>query len=234
MISGLRAIIFDVDGTLAETEEHHRLAFNAAFAEADLGWSWDRALYAELLRVAGGKERIRHFIETTAAASERGALIPRIAALHARKTELYTQAVLAGDIELRPGVRTLIAEAQARRFILAIATTTSRPNVEALIAATLGASAMDLFQAVVCGEDAPNKKPAPDVYIEALRRLDLPADAAVAVEDSRNGVRSARAAGLRVIATPSLYCAQDDLSDATFMAKSPAELASWLGWTNLG
>ena len=163
-------------------------------------------------------------------AADHRAVIPRIAALHARKTELYTQAIRAGAIDLRPGVRALIAQAQARGVSLAIATTTSRPNVEALIEATLGAGAMDLFQAVVCGEDTLNKKPAPDVYLEALRRLDLRADAAIAVEDSSNGVLSAQAAGLQVIATPSLYCSQDDLSDATVIVLSPTEIAAWLEW----
>ena len=229
MIPGLKAIIFDVDGTLAETEEHHRLAFNAAFAEAGVEWSWDRDLYARLLAVTGGKERIGHFIETTAPGA-RDALLPRIAALHARKTELYTQAVLTEGVTLRSGVEALIAEAEARGVRLAMATTTSRANVDALIVANLGAGAMSRFAAVVCGEDTASKKPAPDVYLEALRRLDLPADAAVAVEDSRNGVLSARAAGLRVIATPSLYCATDDLSDATTILEGPAEIAAWLGW----
>jgi HAD superfamily hydrolase (TIGR01509 family) len=229
VIADLKAIIFDVDGTLAETEEHHRLAFNAAFAEAGLDWAWDRPLYIELLSVAGGKERIRHFIETMAS-PQRDALIGRIGALHARKTELYTQAVLAGAIDLRPGVRALIAEAEARNVRLAIATTTTRANVEALIETNLGVGAMGRFAAVVCAEDAPRKKPAPDVYLEALRRLDLSAAGAVAVEDSRNGVLSARAAGLQVIATPSLYCAQDDLSAATVIVKSPEMIPSWLGW----
>ena len=192
----LEALIFDVDGTLAETEEIHRAAFNAAFAAAGLGWHWDVPLYARLLDVTGGKERIRHYDSQNALSSA------QIAALHADKTARYVEFVRGGAISLRPGVAELLADAQAAGLRLAIATTTSRPNVDALLAATLGANP---FEVIAAGDEVSAKKPAPDVYLLALARLGLPATACIAIEDTQNGLASASAAGLRTVITPSLY-----------------------------
>ncbi len=229
MIERLDALILDVDGTLAETEEAHRLSFNAAFAAAGLDWVWSRQLYGELLKVTGGKERIRHYLDGWVARppDDPDTLIPR---LHARKTELYTARVRAGEVPLRPGIAALIGEARRRGVGLAIATTTSRPNVDALIAACLGPEASGWFASMACGDMVAAKKPAPDVYLAALAELGVPPSRAVAIEDSWNGVRSARAAGLAVIATPSLYSAGDDFSEATAVAGDPAQIASLLGW----
>ena len=202
----LEALIFDVDGTLAETEEAHRGAFNAAFAHAGLDWVWDAALYRELLQVAGGKERIAAFAPQTPAAT--------IAALHADKTMRYGAMVRGGGAPLRPGVKALIDEAHSAGLRLAIATTTSLDNVEALLRATLGAEWNALFGVVAAGDMARAKKPAPDVYRLVLDRLALPAHACIAIEDSRNGVESARAAGVPVVAVRSAYLAGDDLSGA--------------------
>lgn len=230
MIKQLDALIFDVDGTLAETEEAHRLSFNTAFAEAALDWDWSQALYRELLKVTGGKERIRHFLEREAipVGDDTASLIGR---LHARKTEIYTARVIAGEVAFRPGITELIQEARRRRVALGIATTTSRTNVEALITACLGARAMIWFDAVICGDMVPAKKPAPDVYVAALETLGVPASRAVAVEDSENGIRAARAAGIAVIATPSLYCAADDFSEATVLVSDSTQIGSALRWT---
>ena len=196
----LQALIFDVDGTLAETEELHRQAFNESFAASGLSWVWDQALYARLLEVTGGKERIAHYLRDygTDVALDRAA----IAALHADKTARYTALVAEGGLALRPGVARLIAEAEAAGIRLAIATTTSRPNVDALLRATLGRQPFDVIAA---GDEVTAKKPAPDVYELALGRLALPAAACVALEDTLNGLRSAQGAGLRCVMTKSLY-----------------------------
>ncbi|ABD88442.1 HAD-IA family hydrolase [Rhodopseudomonas palustris] len=209
----ISAIIFDVDGTLAETEEQHRLAFNTAFEQAGLPWRWDEALYRELLQVTGGKERILHFIASRAPLpqAEAQALAPR---LHAAKTAIYTEAVSAGAIPLRPGVKAFVEAAAEAGLTLAIATTTSLPNIAALLASAFGARWEQLFPVIAAGDMVPRKKPAPDVYRLALAKLGLPAEACVAIEDSRNGVASAGAAGLRVIAVRSLYTSDDDLSGA--------------------
>ncbi len=198
--SALQALIFDVDGTLAETEELHREAFNASFAAHGLDWSWDSGLYAKLLAVTGGKERIRFYIDHYAPECRLDA--KAVAGLHADKTARYTQRVEEGHLTLRPGVQRLLEEARDAGIRLAIATTTSRPNVDALLRATLG---HDPFDVIAAGDEVPAKKPAPDVYVAALHRLDLLADACLAIEDTENGLRSAAGAGLACLMTTSLY-----------------------------
>ncbi|HID45838.1 MAG TPA: HAD family hydrolase, partial [Chromatiaceae bacterium] len=156
----LKALIFDVDGTLAETEEIHRKAFNRAFAEAGLDWRWSRERYRELLAISGGKERIRLYIEQEHQDFlQRPNLQEWIAGLHKNKTAIYADIIAAGEVELRPGVERLIREARQAGLKLAIATTTSMSNIVALFDATLGREALDWFDAIGGAEQAPNKKP---------------------------------------------------------------------------
>ena len=210
----MSALIFDVDGTLAETEEAHRDAFNEAFAEAGLAWHWDQYRYEDLLKVSGGKERIRHFVESEGIAVS-GPLDDLVRRLHAIKTRIYTAMALRGAIELRPGVAELIAAARARGIRLAIATTTSRPNVDALLAVTLGGA--DDFEVIACGDMVESKKPAPDVYTLCLQMLDLPPASGLALEDSENGLTSAKAAGLRCVVTPALYTRTEEFLGADLL-----------------
>ncbi|POF33655.1 HAD-IA family hydrolase [Roseibium marinum] len=206
----MRALIFDVDGTLAETEELHRQAFNLTFQDAGLDWYWSVATYTRLLKTTGGKERMRQWGEETAC----GMPDTTIAGLHATKTARYAALLAAGAVSLRPGIAELIAYARSAALRLAVATTTSRPNVDALCLACFQKPAADVFEVIAAGDEVAAKKPAPDVYLLALERLGLAASEAVALEDSRNGVLSAKAAGLKVVAAPSLYTAADDLSMA--------------------
>jgi len=209
----LKVLIFDVDGTLADTEEAHRRAFNDAFVACGTGWHWDRARYRALLRVTGGRERMAHDLDALALGEDEKArvlaMLPRI---HAEKTRCYARRVAAGDVALRPGIARLLSEARARGVRLALATTTSPANVTALIEATLGASTMAWFSSVVCGDAVAQKKPAPDAYLRALAELGVPAQDCVAFEDSANGVRAARAAGLCTIATPTPWSEGEDFS----------------------
>jgi HAD superfamily hydrolase (TIGR01509 family) len=230
VIGPIEALVFDVDGTLAETEEAHRLSFNQAFREAGLDWDWTRELYTELLKVTGGKERIAHYIDSGARFGLPGDRAAGIKALHARKTVLYADLMAAGEVGLRPGVAALISEAKTRGLRLAIATTTSRPNVDALLTATLGEAAIRDFDPIACGDMVEAKKPAPDIYRLAMERLGLPPARALALEDSRNGVLSAKSAGLKVAASPSLYSAKDDVSDADVIVADLSEIRSVLGW----
>ena len=202
----LKALIFDVDGTQADTEEAHRAAYNAAFREIGSTWNWSTALYTELLAVSGGKERILHYWQRVdpvgAAAADAGATI---AALHACKTRHYERLTGSGQLALRPGILRLIRQASDARLPLAIATTTTPANVDALLRTPLGSDWRALFSAVCDADSAEMKKPAPDVYHAALAALALPPDACVAFEDSVNGLYAARAAGIPTLVTPTAY-----------------------------
>jgi HAD superfamily hydrolase (TIGR01509 family) len=202
----LKALIFDVDGTLADTEEAHRAAFNAAFRELGFDWQWSVALYARLLDVAGGRERIRHYWQQVdpvgAAAPDAGATV---AAIHALKTRHYDALAGGGRLALRPGVLRLIREARAARLPMAIATTTTPANIDALLRVPLGRDWRELFGAVCDAASAVAKKPAPDVYWCALAALGVEAGDCLAFEDSANGLLAARAAGIPTLVTPTAY-----------------------------
>jgi HAD superfamily hydrolase (TIGR01509 family) len=210
----LQALIFDVDGTLAETEEFHRAAFNQVFAHFGFYWLWDRELYKELLKVTGGKERILHYLRQFKP-EDLDRAQPQIAHMHQLKTQIYGEIIHQGAVELRPGVSRLIAEAQSAGVTLAIATTTSLSNVHALLERTMGARGSEIFQIIVAGDEAPAKKPSPDAFAIALKRSNTSASECVAVEDSANGVMAAQSAGLKVIATPGIYTADDNFTGAS-------------------
>jgi HAD superfamily hydrolase (TIGR01509 family) len=228
----LEAIIFDVDGTLAETEEVHRAAFNAAFREAGLPWHWSQELYGRLLKVTGGKERIHHFIDShgieplAESPADAGSAI---LALHAAKTAHYAALVRDGAMALRPGFHSLIEDARRERVRLAIATTTSLPNVEALLRATIGEQAAGYFEVIAAGDSVANKKPAPDIYLSALAQLGAPASACVAVEDSHNGLRSALAAGITTLIVRNGYTRDEDFSGAALVVDCLADAPGRLG-----
>jgi beta-phosphoglucomutase-like phosphatase (HAD superfamily) len=209
----LEALIFDVDGTLAETEELHRRAFNDSFAAFGLGWTWAPDLYRDLLQVTGGKERMRHYIETAQPPNADHALA-NFAALHKEKTRRYGTLVATGTLKPRPGVLRLMQEARAEGVKLAIATTSDPANVEALLKASFAPDAPSWFAVIGAGDVVANKKPAPDVYQYVLKKLAISAKDAVAIEDSENGLLAALAAGLTVVATPSSYTDTDDFSRA--------------------
>jgi HAD superfamily hydrolase (TIGR01509 family) len=215
--------MFDVDGTMAETEEFHRRAFNEAFSHFGLPWYWDVATYGRLLLVAGGRERIRFFVES----------LPencidlsdnRINELHRFKTRRYAELIDSGACGLRPGVADLIRQATAARLRLAIVTTTSRENIGALLNRNLETDWNRNFDVIVSGDDVPNKKPEPDAYNAALDALGLPAVSCLAIEDSRNGLVAAAAAGVPVLITRSLYFRDDDFTGAACVSDDLTDL----------
>ena len=212
----LQAVVFDVDGTLAETERAgHRVAFNQAFAEFGLDWLWTPELYGELLAVTGGKERVALYIKRYAPAlPEPIDFDAWVARLHQRKSEIYSELVGTGAIPLRPGIARLIDELKANGVRLAIATTTTPSSLNSLIVANFGCEMSSLFEVIGAGDRVANKKPAPDVYQWVLQQLKLPAADCLAIEDSNPGLSAARAASLPTLITVNDYTANDDFSGA--------------------
>lgn len=217
MTTALRALIFDVDGTLADTESAHRAAFNQAFAEVGLDWHWDEALYKRLLEVSGGKERITHYWQQQrggVVSLNGGALADTVQNIHDLKTAAYERRVVQGGVQLRPGVLDLIHAARAAGLRLAIATTTSPVNIAALLSRAIGPDWGQYFEVIEDASTAPLKKPHPQVYRQTLARLGLTAQECLAFEDSHNGLRAALAAGLATLVTPNAFTADHDFSAA--------------------
>ena len=217
----IKALIFDVDGTIADTEETHRQSFNAAFLEHGLHWDWSRHEYAELLRTSGGKERLEVYIGSLQPEpQEKARLMRMVQLIHGSKTRIYGELIADGRAPLRPGVARLISEARAAGLRLGIASTTTSANVSALIGAQFGAEAWNWFEALACGDVVSSKKPAPDIYTRVLGMLRLPAQDCVAFEDSVNGLRSAKAAGLYTVVTPTAWSEGQDFSGADLVLRS--------------
>ena len=212
----LEALIFDVDGTLADTErDGHRPAFNRAFAEMGLDWHWDVVRYGELLAVTGGKERMRHYVERHRPDYRKPADFDALVArLHAAKTRHYTALLGRGGIPLRPGVRRLLEEARRRGVRLAIATTTTPDNVVALLRNAISPDAESWFEVIGAGDVVAAKKPAPDIYYYVLDRMRIAPERCLAFEDSENGLRAARAAGLETVVTVNDYTRTHDFHEA--------------------
>jgi HAD superfamily hydrolase (TIGR01509 family) len=215
-MSKLQALLFDVDGTLADTErDGHRVAFNMAFEDAGLDWSWDEALYGELLAVTGGKERIRFYLDKFNTDFEKPENFDDfVKGLHESKTNFYTQLMAEGKIPLRTGVERLIKEAREAGMRMAVVTTTTPANVTALLESTLGPDSESWFEVIAAGDIVPAKKPAPDIYHWALDQMNLTPEDAIAFEDSSNGIQSSAAANLKTIVTINEYTKDDDFSDA--------------------
>lgn len=212
----LQALLFDVDGTLADTErDGHRPAFNLAFAAAGLDWNWDEELYGKLLEVTGGKERIRFYLEKFNTDFEKPENFDEfVKGLHASKTKFYTQLMAEGKIPLRPGVEALINEARDNNMRMAVVTTTTPANVTALLENTLGPDSESWFEVIAAGDIVPAKKPAPDIYDWALQQMNLKPEEAIAFEDSANGIKSSVAAKVKTIITINEYTKGDDFSAA--------------------
>ena len=234
-MSRFDALLWDVDGVLAETErDGHRVAFNLAFEAGGLPWRWDETRYGELLRVSGGRERLLADMATRAdappLARDREALAR---ALHASKNNFYAQRVGSGAIALRDGVLALMQECLARGVRMGIASTTSRANVEALLRHHLGAAWHRRFAAIVCGEDVQLKKPDPEVYVRALRQLGDGPLQVVAIEDSPGGAAAAREAAVPVLVTRSAYFGAATIDDAIAIGPGLHDRRGWrpaLAW----
>lgn len=212
----LLALLFDVDGTLADTErDGHRPAFNQAFKDAGLDWHWDVVLYGKLLAITGGKERMKYYIDHFRPDYKKPENFDGLVAdLHKAKTRHYSQLAAQGGIPMRPGVKRLLNEARAAGLRLAIATTTTPENVTVLLEHSLGSGTQNWFEVIAAGDIVPSKKPAPDIYHYALEKMGLnPADC-LAFEDSENGLRSSLGAGLKTLVTVNDYTLDHDFTGA--------------------
>lgn len=215
-MSELKALIFDVDGTLADTEKDgHRVAFNLAFQQAGLDWDWTVELYGQLLKVTGGKERIRYYLDEFNQDFKRPENLDHyIAGLHESKTAIYTQLLSEGLIPLREGVKRLIIEARDAGMRLAIATTTTPANVSALLKHAMDEDAESWFEVIGAGDIVPAKKPANDIYCYVLDKMDIEPGECLAFEDSHNGIISSLGADLETIITVNDYTRDHDFSGA--------------------
>ncbi len=220
----LKALVFDVDGTLADTEETHRSAYNAAFALHGLGWYWTHQRYAALLAVSGGQQRLRYAIRSHSISSvERARLLRLVPALHRTKTRLYAEFVSAGRVHLRPGIARLLVEARAAGLDLALVSSTSPANIDALLSVNLGDQARGWFRVLADGEHCAQRKPAPDIFKLALTHLDQPAANCVAFEDTAAGVAAASAAGLYTVALPNAWNTSQTLCGANLVLEHLGE-----------
>lgn len=220
----LKALVFDVDGTLGRTEPIHREAFNEAFRRLGLDWHWDDKVWCELMEVAGGGGRLRHYVERyhpdQLEQVEREGLYREI---HRTKTRLFGRLLEDSGTSLRLGVGRLITDARSAGVRLAACTTSQLETFEILIINALGFEAISWFSTVVSGDDVKKKKPDPEGYLEVLRRLRIRPDEAVVIEDSARGVEAARAAGIQVIAVPNELTRGEDFTGARLVLSDLGE-----------
>jgi HAD superfamily hydrolase (TIGR01509 family) len=211
----LQALIFDCDGVLVDTErDGHRVAFNRAFARRGLSVAWDIPLYGELLQVAGGKERMRHYFQTTAWPQEVTDRDAFIREMHQRKTDCFMEIITSGQLPLRPGVARLVDEAIAAGVTLAVCSTSNERAVTQVVEKLLGPERRARFAAILAGDVVSQKKPDPEIYTLAAQQLGLDPQRCVVVEDSRNGLLAARAAGMHCVVTTNGYTEHEDFSQA--------------------
>ena len=214
-MQSLKAIIFDVDGTIANTEETHRQSFNSAFTEFGLDYQWSEQDYTNLLSISGGRERILSFLKDCNHQIQGDMDLRQFALnLHQRKSEIYREKLVAGHIGLRNGVSRLITESRQQGIKIGIATATSLANVKTLLENNLGKNALSLFDAVVTSDIVKDKKPSPVVYQCALAELGLTADNCIAIEDTTNGNLAALACGLKTVITTHAFTIDNDFSGA--------------------
>ena len=222
----MSALIFDVDGTLAETERYgHRVAFNRAFADAGLNWYWSESLYGKLLSISGGKERLHHFLTHYVSDSEsitnKEQLVKQ---LHTAKRHHYHQILQDGEIGLRSGVKRFLKEAHQAGIRLAIATTSSLESVRLLLATNLGEEYQNYFEIIAAGDIVPQKKPSPDIYQYVLDKMALSPQNCLAFEDSQQGLKAATTAKIKTVITVNNYTLDQDFSDAVLVLDHLGEL----------
>lgn len=224
----MSALIFDCDGVLADTEQFgHLPAFNQTFREFQLPIQWSEAEYGIKLKIAGGKERMAslltpEFVAKAGLPTDPDAQKKMIAEWHKRKTELYKQMIREGQLPGRPGIKRIVQEAKAAGWQLAVASTSAEESVRGVLEYVVGHDLASDFL-VLAGDIVPKKKPAPDIYLLALEKLGIPPEHGLVVEDSRNGLLAAQAAGIRCVVTLSSYTQEEDMSEALLVVSDLGE-----------
>ncbi|TET07540.1 HAD family hydrolase [Candidatus Aerophobetes bacterium] len=214
-----KALIFDVDGVVAETEKDgHRVAFNRVFREEGLKVVWDVENYGDLLKIAGGKERLKTLVYSPDFSRKIPDKDEYILKLHRRKTEIYKEIVAQGKLPARPGVARLIREAHQANLILGVASTSHLESVKALMRKILGEDTLNLFDTILAGDVVRKKKPSPEIYELCSKKLGISPENCAVIEDTRNGLLSAKGAGMVCIVTPSYYSQKEDFSEADLVA----------------
>lgn len=219
----LKALIFDLDGTMADTEEMHRCAFNAAFADFDLGWHWSSVHYAELLAISGGRERLEHYARQQGLAETMARFPAFIQQLHTAKTQHFRRMLRLRPLPLRSGVLRLLREARETRLPLAIATSSSLGNVMRVLDAALPEGWARWFTVIGCSDVVSEKKPSPAVYRYVLDRLGASGGECIAIEDTPNGHRAASAAGIGTVVTLTGYTRNCDFPGALLVIDALGE-----------
>ncbi len=223
------ALVFDCDGVLADTErDGHLPAFNATFEEFGLPVHWSVEEYGRLLKIGGGKERLAtlltpQFVERAGLPTDTEGQAEALARWHRAKTARYTALIASGVLPARPGIARICAEADEAGWLLAVASTSAEPSVRAVLEHAVGPAMAERFS-VFAGDVVPAKKPAPDIYLLAIRELGVEPGEVVVVEDSANGLQAALAAGLTTVVTVSSYTAGEDFTGAALVVSSLGEL----------
>lgn len=224
MTQHLQAVVFDMDGVIAETEgEGHRVAFNKTFADMGIQVEWSYETYGELLKISGGKERMRHFFLQQPGFIPEEKMDEIIADMHKRKTTIFQDLIQSGGIPLRPGVQSFIQSLLDRDIKIALATTSNEKAANTLLATLLGMETHARFSAILAGDIVSKKKPDPEIYNLAARRLNIDPRKSFVIEDTENGLKAGLAAGFHVCVTKSAYTRHEDFSGAAFVVDSIVE-----------
>jgi HAD superfamily hydrolase (TIGR01509 family) len=221
----LKALIFDVDGTLAETErDGHRVAFNLAFSQTSLDWEWDIDTYGDLLAIAGGKERLKYYLSKFKPDFQPPIPLDEfILQLHQLKTTYYRQLLRDNSISLRPGIERLISQARRQGVKMAIASTAAVPNVRSLIQTAFNEDVLSWFEVIAAGDMVSKKKPNPEIYLYVLEKMALKPDECIVIEDSNQGLTAAVAAGLKTVITVNEYTKNQDFQAAALVVNHLGE-----------
>jgi len=206
----MKSVFFGSIGAVAETSNFQREAYNTALKEAGLNWHWDRETYRQLLNYVGGQARLRLLSDATAASLSDD----MIEQIHARKTDLACEAIVAAKVPLRPGIERLTGMVTAGGGKLGFVTSTSTQNINAIFDLGHAGFSHGAMDTVIGSAELEKGKPSPDAYLAALAQTGLkPADV-IAIEDTPTSARAAKRAGLSVILTPGEFASHVETEDA--------------------